>query len=31
MTLTDTEKISCLRLIMSENIGPATFNELVRY
>lgn len=31
MTLTDTEKISCLRLIMSENIGPATFNDLVRY
>ena len=31
MTLSDTEKINSLRLIMTENIGPVTYNELIAY
>ena len=31
MTLSDTEKLNCLRLIMTENIGPVTYNELISY
>ena len=31
MILSDEEKISCLRLILSENIGPITYNQLLRY
>ena len=31
MTLTDEEKINCLRLILSENIGPITYNQLLQY
>ncbi len=31
MFLSDEEKINALRLIMSENIGPATYNQLIKY
>ena len=31
MSLSDSEKISCLRLMMSENIGPVTYAHLLSY
>ena len=31
MVLSDTEKINSLRLIMTDNIGPVTYNQLLSY
>jgi DNA processing protein len=31
MFLSDEEKINALRLMMSENVGPATYNQLIKY